>query len=304
MLDILIIITVIVLLLAFFIWFFFKNVSKGIFKYLTESKSTDGAYEVKPDDPWFKTFEPIFHAYDWLETVEKEEIEIESLDGVSLHGIYLNQSCDKTFIYFSSYRSKAVKEAATISKVFYEAGYNVLIPDERATDESKGSYITLGLKESYDVVAWVKKAKELQPGKVVLYGNDMGGTAIIKAAKDIEYDWLILESPISPYKTISDSCGKKGAIQSIILAMVRGYFKRATKLDINNGEPDLYLPYLQGKVTYIVSLEDSSIPLEMQEKYYELICCEKEMIKANNSYHGLSLYCDKEVLSTIMKEID
>ena len=70
---------------------------------------------------------------------------------------------------------------------YLERGWNVVTPDLRAAGESEGVYITMGGKESDDLVLWIKKIVSIDPSaEIILHGVSMGAaTVMMTSAKDL-----------------------------------------------------------------------------------------------------------------------
>jgi alpha-beta hydrolase superfamily lysophospholipase len=101
-----------------------------------------------------------------------------------------------TVLLFHGYaaaRSSLLEEG----RVFYELGFAVLLIDFCGSGGSDGNVTTLGYQEAKDVSAAVRyvQARGL-PRPLVLYGQSMGGAAILRsiAALGVKPDGVILES--------------------------------------------------------------------------------------------------------------
>src|SRR4051794_26771184 len=105
-----------------------------------------------------------------------------------------SRGCVLMFHGYISAKSALLSEAA----VFRKLGYDVLLVDFRGGGGSDGDDTTIGYRESLDVAAAAKYAREnFAPRTLVLYGQSMGSTAILRAvAHDgVAPDALILECP-------------------------------------------------------------------------------------------------------------
>lgn len=75
------------------------------------------------------------------------------------------------------------------------AGYTTLLIDFQATGETKGERITLGWKESLDVLAAVTFIRTMQPADhIAIIGSSLGGVAALLATPPLKVDALILEA--------------------------------------------------------------------------------------------------------------
>ena len=71
-----------------------------------------------------------------------------------------------------------------VSKIWYDLGYNVLMPSQRGQFLSDGNDITFGYQDKYDWLNWVKKVDERNGAnsEVVFYGQSLGADTVIEAA--------------------------------------------------------------------------------------------------------------------------
>jgi hypothetical protein len=67
-----------------------------------------------------------------------------------------------------------------IAMHYTEEGYNVLMPDLRASGESEGSFLGMGWLDRLDIINWVDVILEDNPSAaVVIHGVDMGADAAL-----------------------------------------------------------------------------------------------------------------------------
>lgn len=112
---------------------------------------------------------------------------------VKLHAYYINHNSDTTVVVQHGYNanSMSVKDKA---ELFWNQGYNVLIPDARGTGLSEGNYETLGGLEPKDMNLWIKD--EVSKGKkIILFGESMGAATVM------------LANNLNQVKAIIEDCG-------------------------------------------------------------------------------------------------
>ncbi len=81
------------------------------------------------------------------------------------------------------YDNHRFQDIANQAVIFYNKGYNVLVPIARGHGISEGSYIGMGWRERKDVIGWTGKIKEKDPlAQVILYGISMGGATVMMAS--------------------------------------------------------------------------------------------------------------------------
>ncbi|HEX4277920.1 MAG TPA: alpha/beta fold hydrolase [Bryobacteraceae bacterium] len=66
--------------------------------------------------------------------------------------------------------------------MFLGEGYSVLLPDSRAHGESGGEFVTYGLLERYDAIAWARWMRQAGCGKLYALGESLGASVLIESA--------------------------------------------------------------------------------------------------------------------------
>ena len=70
-----------------------------------------------------------------------------------------------------------------IAENYLQMGYHVLTPDLRASGESEGRYLTMGVRESEDIVLWARRiVREHPDARIVMHGVSMGAATVMLAA--------------------------------------------------------------------------------------------------------------------------
>ena len=120
-------------------------------------------------------------ACSWQESVDKEEYDLKSLDGLKLHAVaYLQkEKSDLWAICVHGYTGNP-ESMANYGRNYFEKGFNVLLPDNRAHGKSEGRYIGMGYLDKNDVLLWIKKIISDDPNaSIVLHGESMGSSTIM-----------------------------------------------------------------------------------------------------------------------------
>ena len=66
---------------------------------------------------------------------------------------------------------------------YYEMGYNVLLPNNRAHGNSEGNYIGMGWLDKDDIACWVNWINKQDPNaKIILHGVSMGAATTMMAS--------------------------------------------------------------------------------------------------------------------------
>ena len=110
-------------------------------------------------------------------------IDVGAKDGVNLSAWWLraphpNGNCVIVLHGVGDSRASGVGFAP----MFLASGYAVLAPDSRAHGASGGAFVTYGLLEKYDVIAWANWMKDAGCRKIYGLGESLGGSILIQTA--------------------------------------------------------------------------------------------------------------------------
>jgi dipeptidyl aminopeptidase/acylaminoacyl peptidase len=89
--------------------------------------------------------------------------------------------------------------------MFLSEGYSVLLPDSRAHGASEGRFVTYGLLEKYDVLAWAEWMQRAGCGKLYALGESLGASILIQAAAmRPSFAAIVAESPYADLREIAE----------------------------------------------------------------------------------------------------
>lgn len=119
-----------------------------------------------------------------FEAAPYEDVAITSHDGLKLTGRYYHVADGAPLqILCHGYKGNAIRDFCGIWKIAVEAGYNVLLINERCHGGSEGHTITFGILEHQDVCGWIRYANERFGNVPVLLGGvSMGAATVLMAA--------------------------------------------------------------------------------------------------------------------------
>ena len=115
-----------------------------------------------------------------------EPVSTLSQDGLRLAGRYYHAAEGAPLaILCHGYRGTPSRDFSGGAGLCMDLGYNVLLIEERAHCSSEGRSITFGIKERYDVLAWINYAVERFGGEteILLVGISMGAATVLMASE-------------------------------------------------------------------------------------------------------------------------
>jgi dipeptidyl aminopeptidase/acylaminoacyl peptidase len=135
-----------------------------------------------------------------------ETVEITAKDNARLSAWFLkssqpNGNCVAVLHGIKDSRASSVR----FSPMFLDQGYSVLLPDSRAHGASGGEYVTYGLLEKFDVMAWARWMKGRGCNKIYGLGESLGGSILIQAAAiEPMFSAIVAESPYADLREIAE----------------------------------------------------------------------------------------------------
>ncbi len=247
---------------------------------------------------------------DNIASIEYEEVEIKSFDGLKLKGKYYHV-CDGAplAICFHGYRSNAVRDFSGGAVSLMNSSHNVLLVDERGQGESQGHTITFGIKERKDCLKWCEYSIERfgKDTKIILYGISMGGATVLMASElDLPKNvvGIAADCPYSSPKEIICHVLKHMKLPATLLypilwlgALIFGGFmlNSATAVDaVKNAKVPIMI--IHGEA-------DKFVPCDMSRKIYAA----NNKIKLytfKNAAHGMSYVVDKQRYESLISEFE
>lgn len=230
-----------------------------------------------------------------------EQWQIKSFDGLSLYGrFFRNGTSNKTIILLHGFRSSGEHDFSCAFKMYFNHGFNILIPDQRAHGKSEGKYISYGVLERFDAKGWIEKVIKEQGADTAIYlsGVSMGASTALMASG--------LNLPKNVRGIIAD-CGFTSPAEIIkkvmredmgfplfpIFYTTRLLVKLVVKFDLDYSCLDALkrntIPML-----FIHGIADNFVPFYMGEQNFEGCKSEKYSLWVEGAGHGTSFLFETE----------
>lgn len=205
----------------------------------------------------------------------KQTWRLATADGLRLQAAFFDGGSHNWVVCFHSYRSDGARDMARIAEHYYQAGYNVLVPDLRAHGESQGEIIGLGWLDRLDVIAWVQKIVEHDAdAKIILQGESIGAAAILMASGEklpsnvkllisdssytsvySEFHWMLrklTKYPINRFMKLANKYAKKKL----------GYSLRHASVTRQLGSNHLPVLFLHGRKDQFIPVKETATLME------------------------------------------
>jgi len=118
---------------------------------------------------------------------KREQLHIRS-DGLNLYGEYINFGFDKCAVILQG-RDESLLYSYYFADVYAKNKHNILVIDIRSHGLSDGKYQTGGIKESDDLILWIKMIKErFNIADFTIHGICIGGAMAVYAYSRLKND--------------------------------------------------------------------------------------------------------------------
>lgn len=193
-------------------------------------------------------------------------------------------------------------------ELFYEQGYDLLVPDARAHGQSEGEYIGFGWPDRLDYVQWIETMVDSYPEGVdiILFGISMGGATVMMTSGEKLPDNVKLIIEDCGYDSVSNELSYQindmfnlpsfplVPLTSVYSDLKAGYnFKEASSV-AQLKKNTLPMLFIHGDA-------DKFVPFEMLAKNVEATQGPKEQYVVKGAEHANSFKVDREGYTKVVK---
>lgn len=307
-----ILITLVIIFLIFFLMCFsmFKKTfsrEKSVLK--TEENFYKNLRKIKCE----KLAETIRKNKKVFENIEGKNVSVLSRDEIHLTGkLYLTDdgSSEKSVILCHNRKSTGEVDFGAAFKMYREMNYNILIIDQRAHSGSGGSYTTMGIMESFDIIAWCKWLEMCfgTESEIVIHGVSMGAFSAVAAGANSEMPQnvkcIIAESL---YPLIWSVIFKEAERNISFLAKPAVYFmnvfyKNHVGFDMRDFSLYTVAKSVKIPVLFIHSENDRTAPLSDIKSVVNRIPVKSRLVTVKKAPHGTCFAKEEHISSEAVKE--
>ena len=191
----------------------------------------------------------------WFESRETEQIKITSHDGLSLAAQFINNESNnqKAVILAHGFRSNG-DDMGKLAGLYYNKGFDILLPDARGHGESEGDYIGYGWHDRLDYLDWIDLLiEEYNMEDIILHGNSMGAaTVLMTSGEELpeEVKGIIADSG---YSTVKDELAHQ-------LENLYG-LPAFPLLDVTSLITKIRAGYMLGEASSVKQVKNNTLPL-------------------------------------------
>ncbi len=251
--------------------------------------------------------ERIVKNYAWLDENKDEDIQITSFDGLKLFASVARADAgivpNGVVLVFHGYRSSGKRDFCMHLKKLHDAGYHLLVVDQRAHGRSEGKYLSYGLRERYDVLEWRKKATEIFGGDlpICFMGLSMGGATVLMASGLVSKDdgqirCVVADCPFSsPWDIVRHVLWRDHKIYPYPVLFFINFWCRIVA-GINLRKTSAAKSVSGSKLPYLIlhGGKDTFVPLRCSEEIVAATNGRAKLVTFPDAKHSESIYFEEE----------
>lgn len=229
-------------------------------------------------------------------------VTVTSADGLRLYGELYDRGSDRTAILFHGINAEMYTNLSAQGLFLYESGFNVLLTCQRAHAKSEGRFTTIGLRERYDVLDWVRYAEQNGAKEILLYGVSMGAAGVAYASpllNGTRVRGMVIDSGFySIYEQMRrDAC--KNHIPKIMLPAQWVLARLLLGVDIKETAADA-LAKTSVPAFFVHGTADKTVEYRWAQTNCQACASPKQLLLAENAPHTL---CMIEQPETVKREL-
>ncbi|AWB43324.1 alpha/beta hydrolase [Paenibacillus sp. CAA11] len=250
---------------------------------------------------------------DKYDSMSPRQVQVTSHDGTRLSGQVLEAHPDsKDWVILVHGITCSLLQSIPFAGIYEEAGFNVLLIDQRRHGQSEGKYTTYGYHEKHDVESWVEWILEHygEDCQVGLHGQSLGGGTVLEYL-GIAHPAIKFVVADCPYSDLTELIHYQLTVLNKLPAFPflrlidrrlgsKAGFRLAQVSPIRNVQAS------QIPVLFIHGTEDRYVPTWMSQNMYDVKTGPKELLLVPGAVHANAYETDpkryKETVAAFAKQ--
>lgn len=245
----------------------------------------------------------------FLREQQAQDVWIESDDGLKLHAHWIPAvNPVGTVLLAHGYRSTKLVDFSMVYRMYHQWGLNLLAPDQRSHGKSQGRFITFGVKESRDMLCWIRwHNQKYADVQMMLSGLSMGASTMLYLADQelpTNVKGIIADCGFdSPWNIISVVFRKVTHLPAWPSVWVANLFAKALAgFDLRERDTAKILPFSHIPVLMVHGTGDDFVPCSMTQEAYAVCTEPKELMLVEGAGHGVSFLAEPERYMKTVKD--
>ena len=244
-----------------------------------------------------------------LRSMEHEDVQITSFDGLTLRGKYYEYAPGAPVeLMIHGYRGNAERDMAGGVSRSFKVGHSALVIDQRASGTSDGHVISFGVNERRDCRRWVDfMIQRFGPDvKIILTGISMGAATVMMTAGDPLPSNVVGVLADCGYSNQKDIICKSVREMYLPPKLMYPFVKLGAKLfgkfDLEEITPVEAMAKATVPVIFYHGESDGFVPCYMSRECYDACASRKMLVTIPNADHGLCYGVDPQRYLETLRE--
>ena len=266
-----------------------------VFKTPKRSVLKVGEYDLPPGEE-YEQFHPQIKLWmDSIRSMNREPVEIKSLDGLTLRGYYYEYSPDSPIeLLFHGYSGNSERDLSGGVERCFALGRSTILIDHRGSGLSEGSVCTFGIKERLDCLEWIKFANQRFGNNrpIIIGGISMGAATVMMAsAEDLPENvvCVMADCGYSSQKEIICKVVKEMHLpDKLLYPFIKLGARIYGKFDLEEITPIEAVAKSKTPTVFIHGDTDDFVPYYMSVECFNACSAPKKFVTIEGAGHGLA----------------
>lgn len=265
------------------------------------NRTQNNDYSVVKTEKIAPIYDHILSLIDKLNRIPYEPVYIESYDGNRLRGrLYDAPEGAPIAICVHGWRGTPSRDFSGGAKMLIDAGWRVLLIEQRSQGRSEGHCMTFGAKERFDVQRWAQWAAERfgPESRMLLFGISMGAASVLLASAlelPEQVRGIVADCPFSNGRDILIRTATQSGVPQLFAGVLADLSSRLWgRFDLNDTDVREAVKKTRVPVLLIHGEDDDFVPPEMSAEILSYNPTLMERHTFPGASHGISFVIDPE----------
>ena len=273
------------------------------------NRTQNNDYSVVKTEKIAPIYDHILSLIDKLNRIPYEPVYIESYDGNRLRGrLYDAPEGAPIAICVHGWRGTPSRDFSGGAKMLIDAGWRVLLIEQRSQGRSEGHCMTFGAKERFDVQRWAQWAAERfgPESRMLLFGISMGAASVLLASAlelPEQVRGIVADCPFSNGRDILIRTATQSGVPQLFAGVLADLSSRLWgRFDLNDTDVREAVKKTRVPVLLIHGEDDDFVPPEMSAEILSYNPILMQRYTFPGASHGISFVIDPERYEKLVTE--
>ena len=282
-----------------------------VFRTAKRKKLGNGEYDLPPGEIYEPHYPQMKIWIDEIRSMNREQVEITSFDGLKLRGFYYEHSKNSPLeLIFHGYGGNAERDLSGGVERCFALGRSVILIDQRGAGQSEGRVCSFGINERRDCLKWIEFATD-KFGKdrpIIIGGVSMGAATVMMASGENLPENVVCVMADCGYSSAKEIIKKVVREMKLPEDLLYPFIKLGARIyghfDLEETSPIEAVAHSKTPIVFIHGDNDDFVPHEMSVACYEACNAPKKLVTIEGAGHGLAFPVNPEQYVGSLREFE